>query len=100
MDSPNIMANIRIGVEGSIVPFGVKCNKRERWPSWKTKTRTPNITDKESRFMAIAFKGKSTEPKAIKSSKKVASTTTSTIHGSVWPISVRVSAKSALWPPT
>ena len=37
------MQNIRIGVNTSIAPVGVKPSRSVKWPSWKIHTIAPNV---------------------------------------------------------
>src|ERR1039457_6538983 len=80
-----MIASIRIGVVGSMVPVGVKCSSPDRCPSWKIQTTTPKVADRDAAFITIALTGSTTDPKARNSSTNVASTTTSAIHGSAAP---------------
>ena len=68
-----MIANIRIGMVGSMVPVGVKLSSPDRWPSWKIHTTTPNVADSDSTFITIALTGSTTEPNARNSSTNVAS---------------------------
>ncbi|WP_179155562.1 hypothetical protein [Microbispora sp. GKU 823] len=52
---------------GSMDPVGVKPSSPDRWPSWKTNTSPPNITDRLSRLSADAFNGATTLPVMTKS---------------------------------
>src|SRR5450755_4675450 len=83
MDSPNMIANIRTGMVGLIVPFGVKPSSPDRCPSWKIHTTTPYIADSDRMFITIASTGSTSDPNARNSSTNVAMTTASPIHGRV-----------------
>src|ERR1700722_9793260 len=100
MESPNMMANIRIGVVGLMVPFGVQWRTPESWPSWKTQTRLQYITERDSKFMSIALIGNTTDPNARKSITNVANVTPRIMYGNVWDKLERVSTSWADWPPT
>ena len=95
-----MIANIRIGMVGSIVPLGVNCSSPDRCPSWKIQTTTPYMADSDSTFITIALTGSTTEPNARNSSTNVASATTSAIHGSVRPRLESSSTSCAVCPPT
>ena len=51
------MQNIVMGVVVSIRPVGVKFNRPDRCPSWKTQTIAPNVADRLSRFRITALAG-------------------------------------------
>ncbi len=82
MDSPYATQNISTGMLGSIDPVGVKPRRPDRWPSWKTHTRQPSITDRLSRFSTVAFRGSSTLPVIRKRITYVATSTMPTAIGS------------------
>src|ERR1700685_1962100 len=99
MDSPNMIANIRTGMVGLIVPFGVKPSSPDRCPSWKIQVTTPNIADSDRTFIAIACTGRTSDPNARNISRNVAATTASAIHGRVWPRLDSASERAAVCPP-
>ena len=94
-----MIANIRIGMVGLIVPFGVKPSSPDRCPSWKIHVTTPYIAPSDKMFITIASTGSTSDPNARNSSTNVASTTASAIHGSVWPRLDSSSASAAVCPP-
>ncbi len=95
-----MIANIRTGMVGSMVPVGVNCSSRDRCPSWKIHTTTPYMADSDSTFIAIALTGSTTDPNARNSSTNVASPTTSPIHGKICPRLDSSSTSCAVGPPT
>ena len=95
-----MMASMRIGMDGSMVPVGVNRSSPDRWPSWKIQTITPNVADRDSTFITIALSGSTTEPNARNSSTNVARHMTSAIHGRVWPRLDSSSTSCAVTPPT
>src|SRR5207302_7638987 len=56
------MQNIRIGVDVSRAPVGVKSRNPARWPSWKIHTMAPNVAVRLSRLSTTAFTGTTTLP--------------------------------------
>ncbi|WP_207232299.1 hypothetical protein [Micromonospora kangleipakensis] len=72
-------------------PIGVKPSRSDRCPSWKIQTTTPNEAPMESRFISTGLTGSNTEPKARKSSSRVAPALSSAIQGSRSP---RLSSRS------
>ncbi len=95
-----MIANIRIGMVGLIVPFGVKPSSPDRCPSAKIQVTTPYIADSDKMFITIACSGRTSDPNARNSSTNVARTTASAIHGRVCPRLDSSSASAAVWPPT
>ena len=67
-----MIANIKIGVAGSIVPSGVNPSSQDRCPSWKIHVTTPKAADSETTFIVMAFTGSTTDPNARNSSTNVA----------------------------
>ncbi len=94
-----MIASIRIGVDGSIVPVGVNRSSQDRCPHWNTHTITPNVAVSDSTFITIAFTGSTTEPNARNSSRNVAPAITRAIHGSTDDRLDSSSASWAVWPP-
>ena len=94
-----MIANIRIGMVGLIVPSGVKPSSPDRCPSWKIQVTTPNIAPSDKMFIMIASTGRTSDPNARNSSANVASTTASAIHGRVCPRLDSSSASAAVCPP-
>jgi hypothetical protein len=95
-----MMASIRIGIVGSMVPVGVNCRSPDRCPSWKIHTTTPNVAASDSRFIAIALTGSTTDPNARNSSTNVAPAMTRPIHGTVADKLLSSSTSCAVCPPT
>ena len=95
-----MIASIRIGMVGSMVPVGVKLSSPDRWPCWKIHTIAPNVAVSDSAFITMALTGSTTDPNARNSSTNVASTTTSAIQGRVWPRLASSSTSCAVAPPT
>src|ERR1700731_4126620 len=77
MDRPKMIAAMRIGMVGSMDPVGVNCSSRDRCPHWKIHTTTPNVAPSDSTFITIAFRGRTTDPKARNSSTNVDTQTSS-----------------------
>src|ERR1700744_4848134 len=100
MDSPNTIASSRIGIVGSIEPVAVNPSGPDRCPHWNTHTITPNVADSDRTFITMALTGRTTEPKARKSSRNVATAVTSAIHGRVPPRLDSSSTSCAVVPPT
>ena len=94
-----MIANIRIGMVGLIVPFGVKPSSPDRCPSWKIQVTTPNIAASDRTFITIACSGRTSDPNARNISRNVARTTASAIHGRVCPRLDSSSASAAVCPP-
>ena len=58
------------------------------------------MTESDRMFMTMALIGRTNEPKARKSRRRVAATTTSAINGRIDPRLTSVSTSWAVWPPT
>ena len=100
MDRPKAKMKMTSGMVASSEPTGSKPKSPDRWPSWNTQTRAPNVAPSDSTFITTALAATTTEPVMRKRSTSVARTTRPRARGRRSTIDALKSTSSAASPVT